>query len=50
MTKIKKYDRNKDIRAIARERIGTVPGHKVMVPKPLKKVKHKKPEDIEEDL
>jgi hypothetical protein len=44
MARQKKYDRDKDVRAIARERIGTVPAAKAMVPKPLrKKPKHKKP-------
>lgn len=44
MPKQKKYDAGKDVRAIARERVGTVPAAKVMVPKTLrKKPKHKKP-------
>jgi hypothetical protein len=44
MARLKKYDRDKDVRAIARERIGPVPAAKTMVPKPLrKKPKHKKP-------
>jgi hypothetical protein len=44
MARQKKYDRDKDVRAIARERIGTVPAAKTIVPKPLrKKPKHKKP-------
>lgn len=48
MTKQKKYSRDKDVRAIARERIGTVPAAKVMVPKTLrKKPKHKTPPEEE---
>ena len=44
MARQKKYDRDKDVRAIARERIGPVPAPKTIVPKPLrKKPKHKKP-------
>jgi hypothetical protein len=44
MPKRKKYDRDKDVRAIARERVGTVPGVRVIVPKTLrKKPKHKTP-------
>jgi len=48
MPKPKKYDRDKDVRAIARERVGTVPAAKVMVPKTLrKKPKHKKPPEAD---
>jgi hypothetical protein len=44
MARQKKYDRDKDVRAIARERIGTGPAAKAMVPKTLRrKPKHKKP-------
>ena len=39
----KSFDRDKEVRAIARERVGKVPAAKVIVPKPLrKKPKHKK--------
>ena len=49
MAKPKKYDVNKAIRAIARERVGTVPAHKVIVPKTQRKrPKHKKPIQAEE--
>jgi len=48
MPKPKKYDRDKDVRAIARERVGTVPAAQVMVPKTLrKKPKHKKPPEAD---
>lgn len=40
--KQKGYDFPNDVRAIARERIGIVPGKKVMLPKTKKAVKHKK--------
>ena len=44
------YDRDKDVRAIARERVGQVPAPKVIVPKTLRrKPKYKKPPE-EEDL
>jgi hypothetical protein len=38
----------KAIRALARERVGTVPSPKIMVPKNLRKKKHKKPIEAEE--
>jgi hypothetical protein len=39
-----RFDQNKEVRAIARERVGSVKAGRVMVPKPLrKKPKHKKP-------
>ena len=38
-----KFDVKKEIRKLARERVGTVPGARVIVPKPArKKPKHKK--------
>ncbi len=44
----KRYDAKKEVRAIARERVGTVKAGRVMVPKNLrKKPKHKKSEAIE---
>jgi hypothetical protein len=43
-----KFDVKKEIRAIARERVGAVPSGRVIVPKPArKKPKHKK--KMEED-
>jgi len=43
VAKRKKYDVKKAIRAMARERVGTVPAHKVIVPKTeRKRPKHKK--------
>jgi hypothetical protein len=43
LTKKPKFDVKKEIRAIARERVGTVPSARVIVPKPArKKPKHKK--------
>jgi hypothetical protein len=45
----KKFDLTKEVKAIARERLGTVPAAKTLEPKSLrKKPKHKKP--IEEEL
>jgi hypothetical protein len=44
----KKFDVKKEIRKLARERVGVVPSARVIVPKPArKKPKHKK--KIEED-
>jgi hypothetical protein len=44
MAKRKRYDAKKAVRAMARERVGTVPAHKVIVPKTeRKRPKHKKP-------
>jgi len=48
MRKPKPYSAKKEVRALARERVGTVPSRKVMVPKNLrKKPKHKKPPEEE---
>lgn len=38
----KKFDQPKEVRAIARERVGTVKASRVIVPKSEKKPKHKK--------
>jgi hypothetical protein len=38
-----KFDQDKEVRAIARERIGTVKAARVITPKALKPPKHKKP-------
>lgn len=47
--KLKKYSVKKSVSAIARERVGTVPAAKVIVPKNLrKKPKHKKPVETED--
>jgi hypothetical protein len=49
LRKPKRYNAKKEVRRMARERVGTVPAPKVMVPKNLrKKPKHKKPIDAEE--
>ena len=46
--KKKSFDLGKEIKAIARERVGTVPASKAIQPKSVrKKAKHKKP--IEEE-
>lgn len=46
--KKKKFDLGKEVRAIARERVGAIPAAKSMQPKSLRdKPKHKKP--VEED-
>ena len=47
--KKKTFDLGKEVKAIARERVGRVPAAKLIVPKSLRKrPKHKKP--IEEEL
>jgi len=46
MATTKKFDQSKEVRAIARERVGTVKPSHVIVPKKLrKKPKYKKPAD-----
>ena len=42
MPRKKKFDAPKEIRAIARERVGTVKSGRVIVPKAERKPKHKK--------
>ena len=43
MARKQRFDAKKEIRKLARERVGTVPAARVMVPKPArKKPKHKK--------
>lgn len=42
MRKKKTFDVNKEVRAIARERVGRVPAAKPIPPKSAKKPKHKK--------
>jgi hypothetical protein len=39
----KVFDQEKEVRAIARERVGTVKASRVITPKALKKPKYKKP-------
>jgi len=47
--KAKKYDVKKEIRRLARERVGGLPSPKVIIPKTQrKKPKHKKPPQLEE--
>jgi hypothetical protein len=49
MAKVKKFDQKKEVRAIARERIGKVPSSRVIVPKTSsKRPKHKKPVSADE--
>jgi hypothetical protein len=43
MPRKKKFDVKKEIRKLARERVGTVPPGKTIVPKQLRNPKHKKP-------
>jgi len=46
--KLKKFDRTKEVRRLARERVGSVPSPKVILPKTRrKKPKHKKPLEAE---
>jgi len=42
MARKKTFDLNKEVRAIARERVGRVPASKPIPPRTLKKPKHKK--------
>ena len=42
MPRKKKFNLRKEVRAIARERVGTVKPERVIVPKSLRKPKHKK--------
>ena len=47
--KAKKYDVKKEIRRLARERVGGLPSPKVIIPKTQrKKPNHKKPPQLEE--
>ena len=49
MGKIKRFDQEKGVRRLARERVGTPPAAKVIQPKSLrKKPKHKKPVGLDE--
>jgi hypothetical protein len=49
LRKPKKYNAKKEVRGLARERVGIVPAAKVILPKNLrKKPKHKKPMEAEE--
>jgi hypothetical protein len=41
------FDQPKEVRAIARERVGTVKASRVIVPKAERKAKHKTPLDVE---
>lgn len=44
MAKKRKFDQKKEVRKLARERVGIVPSSKVIVPKSArKKPKHKRP-------
>jgi hypothetical protein len=48
--KKKSFDMKKEVRKLARERIGVVPSSKPILPKPRRgKPKHKKPITVEED-
>lgn len=50
MAKRKKYDRNKEVRAIARERVGTVKASRPLEPKTARnRPKHKKPAGTDAD-
>lgn len=42
----KTFDSKREVRAIARERVGTVRGTRVIVPKTMRPPKHKKTEDF----
>ena len=45
--KKKSFDAAKEVRAIARERVGTIPAARPMEPKTARKPKHKKPPEEE---
>ncbi len=47
MAKPRKFDQKKEVRRLARERVGTVPASRLIEPKPRRKPKHKKP--VEQD-
>lgn len=47
--RVRKFDQKKEVKAIARERVGTVKSARPIVPKTARrKPKHKRPPDIEE--
>jgi hypothetical protein len=49
MAKLKRFDRPKEVRAIARERVGPVPAARTIQPKTArKKPKYKKPPSLED--
>jgi hypothetical protein len=49
LAKAIKFDQKKEVRAIARERVGTVPSSRVIQPKTgRKRPKHKKPIAVDE--
>jgi hypothetical protein len=50
MARKKKFDVKKEIRKLARERVGTVPPGKAIVPKQFRNPKHKKPVGEENPL
>jgi hypothetical protein len=48
--RVRKFDQKKEVRAIARERVGTVKPARLIVPKTdRKKPKHKRPPDVVEE-
>ncbi len=47
MAKKIRFDQKKEVRKLARERVGTVRPARVIKPKPERQVKHKKPLDSE---
>ena len=50
MARKKRFDVGKEIRKLARERVGTVPASRPIQPKAArKKPKHKKPDGVEDD-
>jgi len=49
MAKVKPFDRKKEVRAIARERVGPIPAARTIQPKTArKKPKHKKPPALDD--
>jgi hypothetical protein len=49
--KPKRFDQKKEVRKLARERVGTVPASRIIEEKPKrKKPKYKKPPEVEEAL
>ena len=49
MRKVKRFDQKKEVRKLARERVGTVPASRIIEEKPTRrKPKHKKPPGVEQ--
>jgi hypothetical protein len=49
MPKGRKFDQKKEVRRLARERVGMVPASRPIEPKPRRKPKHRKPPSAEDE-